>query len=90
MKGSALAGLKYEPLFPYFAEQEDLGAFQVLVDDYVTTEAGTGIVHQAPAFGEDDFRVFKPPALPRWHAPLTWQVSSSRLSPILRASCERS
>ena len=59
MKGSTLAGLKYEPLFPYFAEQEDLGAFQVLVDDYVTTEAGTGIVHQAPAFGEDDFRVFK-------------------------------
>ena len=84
MKGSTLAGLKYEPLFPYFAEQEDLGAFQVLVDDYVTTEAGTGIVHQAPAFGEDDFRVFKAAGLPRWRAPLTWQVSSSRLSPILR------
>ena len=57
--GRALAGRTYEPLFDYFEDQRALGAFQILVDDYVTTDAGTGIVHQAPAFGEDDFRVFK-------------------------------
>ncbi|CAM9331867.1 unnamed protein product [Discosporangium mesarthrocarpum] len=50
-----LVGLRYEPLFPYFAEEP--GAFVVLEDGYVTTEDGTGVVHQAPAFGEDDFRV---------------------------------
>jgi isoleucyl-tRNA synthetase len=54
-KGSALAGKKYEPLFPYFEGQK--GAFKILVDGYVTTADGTGIVHQAPAYGEDDFRV---------------------------------
>ncbi len=45
----------YEPLFPYY--KDHVNAFQVLVDDYVTVDDGTGIVHQAPAFGEDDFRV---------------------------------
>lgn len=54
-KGSSLRGLKYEPLFPYFSNQKN--AFTVLVDGYVTTNDGTGIVHQAPAYGEDDFRV---------------------------------
>jgi len=57
--GSELIGKQYEPLFPYFAEMETEGAFVVVADDYVTTEAGTGIVHQAPTFGEDDFRVMK-------------------------------
>ncbi len=57
--GSELVGLKYEPLLPYFADMQDEGAFVVVADGYVTTEAGTGIVHQAPAFGEDDFRVMK-------------------------------
>jgi len=59
MKGSDLTGRSYEPLFPYFRDLEQQGAFQILSDDYVTTESGTGIVHQAPAFGEDDFRIFK-------------------------------
>jgi len=58
-KGSELVGTRYEPLFPYFSEHEKDGAFVVLEDDYVTTDAGTGIVHQAPAFGEDDFRVLR-------------------------------
>ncbi|OIQ19866.1 MAG: isoleucine--tRNA ligase [Bacteriovorax sp. MedPE-SWde] len=58
-KGSELKNVSYEPLFPYFAELEAEGAFQVLTDDYVTTDNGTGIVHQAPAFGEDDNRVMK-------------------------------
>ncbi|MDG2175019.1 MAG: isoleucine--tRNA ligase [Gammaproteobacteria bacterium] len=57
--GSELVGKHYEPLFPYFADLEAEGAFVVVADDYVSTEAGTGIVHQAPAFGEDDHRVMK-------------------------------
>ena len=56
-KGSDLAGLAYQPLFPYFADKKDSGAFRVVADGYVSTEDGTGIVHQAPAFGEDDYRV---------------------------------
>lgn len=59
MKGSELVGLTYEPMFPYFSDLAGEGAFRVLEDDYVTTDSGTGIVHQAPAFGEDDFRVLK-------------------------------
>ena len=55
VKGRDLRGLSYEPLFPYFAEHER--SFVVLADDFVTTEDGTGIVHLAPAYGEDDFRV---------------------------------
>ena len=58
-KGSDLIGTEYEPLFPYFAEKRAEGAFKVLSDDYVTTSDGTGIVHSAPAFGEDDNRVMK-------------------------------
>lgn len=57
--GADLVGLHYEPLFDYFADQADKGAFVVLADDYVSTDSGTGIVHQAPAFGEDDFRILK-------------------------------
>eukprot|EP00808_Paulinella_micropora_P016955 g76092.t1 len=56
-KGAKLVGLEYEPLFPYFTEQKKMGAFKVVEDGYVLDDAGTGIVHQAPAFGEDDFRV---------------------------------
>ncbi len=51
------AGLKYEPLFDYFPEAKERGAFIVLTDGYVTEGSGTGVVHQAPAFGEDDYRV---------------------------------
>jgi len=58
-QGSELVGKKYEPLFPYFSDLAGQGAFTVFADDYVTTDSGTGIVHQAPAFGEDDFRVMK-------------------------------
>lgn len=57
VKGEELKGLHYEPLFPYFYEQYKETAFRVLSDDYVTDSDGTGIVHQAPAFGEDDHRV---------------------------------
>ncbi len=57
--GAQLKGTRYEPLFPYFKKDEALGAFVVLNDNYVTTGDGTGIVHIAPAFGEDDNRVMK-------------------------------
>jgi len=57
VKGKDLLGLKYEPLFPYFADTKN--AFQVVSADFVTTENGTGIVHIAPAFGEDDYEVGK-------------------------------
>ena len=56
-KGAALRGWRYEPLFPYFAAKAAEGAFTVLNDAYVTTADGTGLVHIAPAYGEDDFRV---------------------------------
>ena len=56
-KGDALKGSEYEPLVPYFADKRAEGAFRVLNDDYVTTDDGVGLVHIAPAYGEDDFRV---------------------------------
>jgi isoleucyl-tRNA synthetase len=58
-KGNDLKGKNYEPLFPYFKDLASEGAFQIFNDDYVTTTDGTGIVHSAPAFGEDDNRVLK-------------------------------
>ncbi|MCB9092151.1 MAG: isoleucine--tRNA ligase [Halobacteriovoraceae bacterium] len=59
VKGSQLVGKKYEPLFSYFSDKKEKGAFQIFEDDYVTIENGTGIVHTAPSFGEDDERVMK-------------------------------
>ncbi len=58
-KGSDLVGASYEPLFPYFAEEKANGAFQIYSGEHVSTEEGTGIVHTAPGFGEDDYRVLK-------------------------------
>lgn len=55
--GKRLKGRTYKPLFEYFGSWKSRGAFQVLNDTYVTSESGTGIVHQAPYFGEDDYRV---------------------------------
>lgn len=57
IKGKDLLGLKYEPLFPYFAESFGQTAFRVIGGDYVTNDSGTGIVHNAPAFGEEDYTV---------------------------------
>ncbi|MBO4511263.1 MAG: isoleucine--tRNA ligase [Victivallales bacterium] len=56
-KGKELEGIHYEPIFPYFKDHPN--SFRVLCDGYVTTSDGTGIVHQAPAYGEDDYRVCK-------------------------------
>ncbi|EDO19565.1 hypothetical protein Kpol_1018p98 [Vanderwaltozyma polyspora DSM 70294] len=55
IKGSELIGLKYEPLFPYFYEEFKETAFRVIGDSYVSNDSGTGIVHNAPAFGEEDY-----------------------------------
>ncbi|MES2761704.1 MAG: isoleucine--tRNA ligase [Bacteroidota bacterium] len=57
-KGSELAGISYEQLLP-FVQPTDGDAFKVIVGDFVTTTDGTGIVHIAPSFGADDFRVAK-------------------------------
>jgi isoleucyl-tRNA synthetase len=52
-RGSELVGLTYQPLFPYFATHPN--SFRVIASGHVTTTDGTGLVHMAPAFGEDDF-----------------------------------
>lgn len=60
VRGADLADVTYDRLFDYYADAETYGtenAWRILVDDYVTTSDGTGIVHQAPAYGEDDQRV---------------------------------
>ena len=53
MRGSDLVGRSYRPMFPFFAEHAD--AFRVLAGAFVATDEGTGIVHMAPGFGEEDF-----------------------------------
>ncbi len=55
LKGKDLVGLGYEPMFPYFKQLKEKGAFRVLSGEFVSTEDGTGIVHIAPGFGQDDF-----------------------------------
>ncbi len=59
-KGSALEGIQYEQLLPFSDNKTDNpNSFKVLLGDFVTTEDGTGIVHTAPAFGADDYKVGK-------------------------------
>ncbi|APH45278.1 isoleucine--tRNA ligase [Microbacterium sp. 1.5R] len=60
VRGAELEGVTYDRLFDYYADAETYrteNAWRILVDDYVTVSDGTGIVHQAPAYGEDDQRV---------------------------------
>ncbi len=69
LKGSDLVGLEYEPLFPDSAAQmkDDpnfKNAFKVYAGDFVNTDEGTGIVHIAPAFGEDDYQLSLKEKLP--------------------------
>ncbi len=61
-KGSELEGVEYEPLMPYVSPKEP--AFRVILGDFVTTEDGTGMVHTAPTFGADDFRVAQQNGIP--------------------------
>lgn len=57
--GSTLENKTYTPLFNYFSDHKNQGAFRILVGQHVTDTDGTGIVHTAPAFGEDDFNICK-------------------------------
>ncbi|MDR2729427.1 MAG: isoleucine--tRNA ligase [Treponema sp.] len=61
-KGSDLLGIQYEPLFPYFKDAN--ASFRVYPGDFVSTEDGTGVVHCAPGFGEDDARVLRDTGIP--------------------------
>ena len=61
-KGRQLVGTPYRPPFPFFGDTP--GAFRVLAGDFVSTEEGTGIVHTAPGFGEDDLRVATAAGIP--------------------------
>ena len=65
--GADLEGVTYDRLWDYYADTDAYGtqnAWRILVDDYVTTDEGTGIVHQAPAYGEDDQRVCEAAGIP--------------------------
>lgn len=66
MKGKDLVGLKYQPLFPFADQKIDNfnNGWQIVAGNFVTTEEGTGIVHIAPAFGEDDLNLGKTLNLP--------------------------
>ncbi len=70
IKGKELVGLEYEPLFNWLAEEKPEGienAFRVYGADFVNTEEGTGIVHTAVMYGEDDFNLGKKYGLPFFH-----------------------
>lgn len=85
IKGCDLVGLKYDPLFADHGEQ----AHRIIGADFVTTEDGTGIVHIAPAFGEDDYAISKKENLPvvntvdengnyidgRWAGKNVWEIN---------------
>ncbi|MFN4848318.1 MAG: isoleucine--tRNA ligase [Rhodoluna sp.] len=67
VRGSQLAGVKYERLFDYYADETKFdvkNAWQVIVGDYVADNEGTGIVHQAPAYGEDDQKLCEAAGIP--------------------------
>ena len=64
VEGRALVGLAYEPLFPYFEGLAKEGAFRIFAADFVSTEDGTGVVHIAPGFGEDDSQLGQREKLP--------------------------
>jgi len=57
LKGKDMLGWRYEPLFDYFYEEFKDAGFRVLNATYVTADSGVGIVHQSPAFGEEDYKV---------------------------------
>jgi isoleucyl-tRNA synthetase len=57
IKGSDLAGWRYQPIFDYFYEEFKDTAYRVINDTYVKADEGVGIVHQAPSFGEDDYNI---------------------------------
>ena len=86
--GAELAGQSYEPLFPYFADLKEKGAFRTWIGDFVTTEDGTGIVHIAPASARTTTTSSRAPAFPssaRW----TRRRSSPPRCPTTQGSSSR-
>ena len=69
-KGSELIGIHYKPLFDFPVNHKGKDAWRIVADDYVTLTDGAGIVHLAPAFGEDDARVGR-----KWELPVVQLVS---------------
>jgi len=65
LPGEALVGRAYEPLFPFYPEEERL--WRVWAAEFVTTEEGTGVVHMAPAYGEEDMELARRHGLPVFH-----------------------
>lgn len=63
-KGKELVGIRYYPLFHYFAKKKEEGAFRVIEADFVDSQEGIGVVHIAPAFGEDDYWACKKNGIP--------------------------
>ena len=62
--GKELVGKTYKPLFPFFSGLKAKGAFKALNGEFVSTDEGTGIVHIAPGFGEDDYNLMKGSGIP--------------------------
>lgn len=54
-QGKDLVGKQYVPLYPYFEHMKERKCFTVITGNFVTSDTGTGIVHMAPGFGEDDY-----------------------------------
>jgi isoleucyl-tRNA synthetase len=90
--GRELVGRTYRPLFNYFSHLKDQGAFRVISGEFVSTGDGTGIVHAAPAFGEDDFEVSKRHGVPLV-CPITengiFDAQVSALSGKLWSDCQK-
>ena len=87
-KGCDLLGKTYEPLFDYFADRRADGAFRVVSADYVGSEEGVGIVHTAPAFGEDDYWTCKNNGIPLVN-PVTTRVILPKRSRIFTTRASR-
>ena len=68
--GSELIGASYEPPFGYFTAERARGAFSVIASGAVTAEEGTGLVHMAPAYGEDDFDALRDAGIPAFVDPV--------------------
>jgi isoleucyl-tRNA synthetase len=95
IRGSELVGRRYRPLFPFFEDTEN--AFRVLAADFVDVEEGTGVVHMAPGFGEDDMEACRAAGIPivvpvdesgRFTSPVeTWKGTNvfEANTPIIRA-----
>jgi len=64
LKGTDLIGRTYQPMLPFFADEKANGAFRVIGGDFIEMTDGTGVVHIAPAFGEDDMRVAQEQGIP--------------------------